>query len=199
MASTFGNADFVQNSYSQNWSRGFAGQLVSVSSLINITLETAATEEDIIMGRGVVEGVTQPQLPSSNVPFTAIAPFSVALPDPGSVAADLVGITYRPLITTTNIEVANVNFAGYRENDFAAIVPFGSRQQIYVDLPVGAAIAVKEAVYIAINATNDPDIPVGAFMNDSLGTTGLLLVPNALWWITKTTTADNTIGVINLL
>lgn len=201
MASTFGTANFAQDSYRQDWQSGFPGQLVSEAAQIGDLVKTYPNVENIAMGTGVVQAITQPTEASSSTPYRGIAPFSVTVPDVGTVAADLVGIAMRTLITTTNIQFNGNTVAGYAAKDKAAIVPFGSRALIYVQLPSTPprTITVNEAVYMAINPVNDPNIAVGEFMNDSAGTTGLLLVPNAVWWSTITTTADFNIGVINLL
>lgn len=199
MASTFGTAQFVQNTYTQDWQSGYPGQLVSVDSQISSLVKTYPVADNIPMGTGVVQAVVQPTEPTSSTPYRGIAPFSVTAPDPSAAPSDLVGIALRTLITTTNINFNGNTVAGYAAKDFAAIVPFGSRALIYVQLPNPVSIAVNDAVYIATNPTNDPNIGIGEFMNGSAGTTGLILVPNAVWWCTITTNADFNVGVINLL
>lgn len=199
MASTFGNQPFVQNSYTDNWTRGYPGQIVSAQTYLAAGLETYAAEEDIIMGRGVVQGEPQFQEASSSFPFVATAPFAVKNPTASTVAADLVGVAVRPYVTTTNLLDENdIQVAGYPAKDFAAILPFGSGQQIFVEMAVGLTVTVGQAVYIAIALPNDPTINIGEFTNDDAGTTGLLLVPNAVWWINKTATTNDTIGVIKI-
>ena len=199
MASTLSSLPFVQNTYTDNWTRLYPGQVVDAQTMFGVGLDTYANEEAIVMGRGVRIGVDQTQNTPSQIPFVATAPFSITNVAVGTTATDLIGVAVRPFVTTTNIDVNGVNQAGYPEKDFAAILPFGSRRTIGVRIPPGFTIAVNEDVYIALDATNDAgDIEVGEFANNSGGVTGLLLVPNAKWWINKTATTDDDIGVIKL-
>ncbi len=198
MASTLSGVPFVQNEYTDNWTRLFPGQIVDAQTMLGVGLDTYANESAIVMGRGVQIGVNQTQNTPSQIPFVATAPFSVDNVDPSTTAADLIGVAVRPFVATTNIDVAGVNQAGYPAKDFIAVLPFGSQRQIGVRIPAGFTITVNSDVYIAINPTNDPDIEVGEFSDDSAGTTGLLLVPNAKWWINKTATTNDDVGVIKL-
>ncbi len=198
MSSTFGNLVFAQNTYTDNWTRGFPGQVADMQTMIGFGLETYANEPEIVMGRGVVRGVSQFQDTPSDVPFVAVAPFSITNPDPGTVAADLVGVAVRPFLTTTNIDEGGTLLAGYPEKSFAAVLPFGSARSIFVRIAIGVDILVGENVFIAINGTNDANIAIGEFSNDAAGTTGMIQVPNAQWWINKTSTTDDTVGVIKL-
>lgn len=198
MSSTFGNLSFVQNTYTDNWTRGFPGQVSDMQTMIGFGLETYPNEVEIVMGRGVVRDVSQFQNTPSSTPFVSVAPFSVTNPDPSTVAADLVGVAVRPFLTTTNIDESGTFLAGYPEKGFVAVLPFGSAHTIFVRIPGGFEVVVGQAVYIAINGTNDAAISIGEFSTDFAGTTGLLLVPNAQWWINKTATPDDSVGVIKL-
>lgn len=199
MASTLGNLSVVQNTYVNNPSRGYAGQLVSVTAATTTIITTNSVTEDIPMGRGVVVGVQQFQEPSGNTPFTSTQPFSVSLPDAGSVAADLVGITVHQFITAQNVDDGSGSnqVAGYCARFKAAIVPFGSQLEVYVNIPDTFTVSQGDPVYIAIQVPNAAAIELGAFTNAADGG-NTLLVPNAQWWINKTATTDNTIGVIKL-
>lgn len=201
MASTNNGLPFVQQTYKDNWTRGYPGQVADAQTYLGEGLATFPAEDDIVMGRGVVQAVQQPQSPTDA--SVSSAPFSVTNPDSGTVAADLVGVAIRPNVTTTNIrqiagDTSSPFVAGYPAKDFVAVLPFGSNRQVIVYLIPGTTVAVGQPVYIAIDV-NTPLVPVGDFYNSDAGEpANFLLVPNAIWYTNTTSATDFTVATIKL-
>ena len=195
MSSTFGKRPFVQNTYTDNFTRGYAGQLVSEQDYISNVLETFATEAPLFMGRACAIGTIQTQ--DSNAPQVLTSPFTIITTQGVVSAANLVGVVIRPYITTTNlVNEQGDDWAGHNAKEQAAVLPFGSDKRVLVSLKAGLAAVYNAAVYVATDATNPDNINVGEF-----GVTagaGALLVPNAIWYETKTATVDDAIAVIRL-
>jgi hypothetical protein len=144
----------VQNSYPDAHVAGFPGQLADMRSVSRDPHCSYATETDVYVGRAVVKGAT------STDQFD-LRPFGVKAPLATSVAGDLVGIvgyTY-----AADLDAEGAAYVGAKA--LAAIIEPGQDVLVYVLLPENTTIAHGDAVYVAIDATNDADIPVGALAN----------------------------------
>jgi hypothetical protein len=192
MTSTFPSVNYVQTTFYDNIGRGYPGQLVNAISVYSDQIKSYPAETILFMGRAVAIGTAIDQS-STTLPSQFNAPYTVTNVDGVADNALILGVALRPLVPN-NFEFndAGNEEAAYRINDMAAVVLTGSKHQVWVKLPVGQTVASGDAVYTAVSSTNDPGIEVGEYSNDSAGTTGLLLVPNATWVETFTSVLENT-------
>ncbi len=195
-----GAAPFVQTVFPDQAGIGLPGTIYKPSYHSASEVKTfPAGDGPLFCGRAVVKGTN---IDYTNSEVLYASPFTVKEIVTGSVAADLVGVVVRPISGAGNFvdPQDSVEKAGFARLDKLPILIFGSKVEIIVrqDLGLGA-IDHGNAVYVAKDAVNDAGVKIGEFANDAGGTTGLLLVPNAIWFLKRTTTAIDPIGVIQLL
>lgn len=195
-----GASPFVQTVFPDQAGIGAPGTIYKPSYHSESEVKTyPAGDGPLFCGRVVVKGTT---IDYTNSEVLYASPFSVKEIVTGSVAADLVGVVVRPISGAGNFVDTqdSVEKAGFASLDKLPVLRLGSKVEIIVRQATAlGAIDHGDAVYVAKDAVNDAGVLVGEFANDTAGTTGLLLVPNAIWFLKRTTTAIDPIGVIQLL
>ena len=195
-----GASPFVQNVFPDQAGIGLPGTIYKPSYHSASEVKSfPAGEGPLFCGRAVVKG--------TNIDYTGsqtlyAAPFTVKLIETGSVSADIVGVVVRPISGAGNFldTQDSVEKAGFAKLDKLPVLRTGSKVEIIVRQATGlGAIDHGDAVYVAKDAVNDAGVNIGEFANDAGGTTGLILVTGAIWFLKKTSTASDPIGVIQLL
>lgn len=160
----------------------FAGQLADyASNTLAMAVRSFRTEDQIVLGRGVVKGTANEQ----GDPI--LTPYGVKTPVSGSVLADFVGIALLTEQTTSNVSNLPVTVRATTMNPVAEL---GSGAIVGAVVPAGITIAHKDPVYMSVSHAT---IPVGAFSNAA--DTGLIAITGATWYGAA---AAGTVGRIKL-
>lgn len=190
---------FVQASFNDQPGFGFPGQLESGMAYVNNVTERPSTETIVFCGRGVAEKTVQNF--DGNPPANT-APFTIAAVEAGTTVELLFGIVERPFTATQSFEdVDTISKAGFGAKNVVPVIPFGSKQRVLVvQDPILGAVTRRDPVYIMIDAANNFGLQLGEFANAAPATPAhALLVPNAIWYRSKTATASDPINTIILL
>lgn len=196
------SAPFVQNAYNDQYGLGFPGTIFSAQDAgTNNKVLGYSAEFTVFCGRGVVKRTAQN---FTNNDVANLQPFTIMPPTPTSVAGDLVGVVVRPYTVTQNhLDIALAKkIAGFGATDVAPILSFGSGQRIIVrqDALLGN-VTHGDPVYIAVDTANSLNLEFGEFANQAdVAPANTVLVPNAIWYLTKdTSTAVDDVNIIQLL
>ena len=190
---------FVQIGFNDQPGFGLPGQLESGQSYINSATRSYSTEATVFCGRGIVRETIQDF--SGDFPAN-IAPFTISVATPASIVPELVGVVNRPFTAMESFEDVDTIFkAGWAAKNVVTVVPFGSKQRVYVTQAVAlGAVIYGDPVYMMIDVANSFGLQIGEFANSDGGTPAhALLVPNAIWYRSKTATASDPINTIELL
>jgi len=197
-----GAQPFVQLNFTDQPGIGYPGQQYRASPVsASAVLSFPAGEGPVFCGRMVAIGTAIDY--SNNEAFNKV-PYSIRLLTSSDDATALVGVVTRPFQATQNFVDPDPNSgedkAGFGEKDQVPVVEVGSKEKIIVRQDPGlGAVTQGTAVYVAIedSTTNAAAISIGEFGNAA--GTGMLLVPNAIWYLTKTATSNDAVNVIQLL
>ena len=196
-----GASPFVQTVFPDQVGLGLPGTIYKPSyHSASETKSFPAGEGPMFCGRIAIRGTN---IDYTNSEGLYSSPFSIRPIVTGdTTAADFVGVVVRPISGAQNfVDTQDSDEkAGFGKLDKLPILKFGSKVEIIVRQSPGlGAIDHGAAVYVAKDAVNDALVKVGEFATNALGATGLVLVPNAIWFIKKTSTVSDPIGVIQLL
>ena len=151
--------NFVQGRYTDNFDRGFAGQIFNPNSIDGNAAFSYPASEDVYIGRAVAsEALQDPNNVASGV---AIKPVN-GISAPGQ----MVGI----VISDKQALVDSNGNAYIPAGKMATVMRLGRGGLIYVKVAV--SVAQDDAVYVATAAVNNASIAVGEFTN--ISGTGLL-------------------------
>ena len=172
----------VQTAVFDTFNALYAGQLADYGSNTLVDeVRNFRTETQVVFGRGVVKGTTNPQNDAVRTPFGVKTPLA------GSVLADFVGIAV--LIASSSSDASN-NAVTIRTETMIPVAELGSGAIIGAVVPAGITIVHGDPVYMSVSHAT---IPVGAFSNAA--DTGLIAITGATWYGAA---AAGTVGRIKL-
>lgn len=194
-----GASPYVQNTFNDQPGYGYPGQLAAMNQFYSPKVKSYSTEGQLFCGRAVRIKTIQ-NFTTNNV--QNVAPFTIDVLTTGLVAANIPGIVTRPFVGTQSYEDTDGAFkAGFGAKTVVPVIPFGSGEQIYVrQAPGVGAINYGDPVYVALSATNDYGLLLGEFGNaEDADDSNMLLIPNAVWVLKKSTsTTNDEINIIQL-
>jgi hypothetical protein len=196
-----GASPYVQVDFNDQPGYGYPGQLESMNQLYNPQTIGYSTEAQVFCGRAVRQKTVQ-NFSTNNV--QNVAPFTIDVVTTGILATAIPGVVTRPFVATQSYtDTDGVYKAGFGAKTVVPVIPFGSKARVYVrQAPGVGAIAYGDPVYVALSASNDFGLFVGEFGNalDADDEDGfMLLIPNAIWLLQKTTsTTNDEINIIQL-
>ena len=194
-----GAVDFVQSSFPDQTGQGSPGQIwQGDQATYNRVVRTYSNEGVVFCGRAVVKATVQD---FSTLPPSTQQPFTVELVSDSSVVADLVGIVARPFTATQNfVDLDTIAKAGFGDKNVAPVLDFASKHLIIVrqDNSIGDVVHAQP-VFVMIDSANSFGLSLGEFSNAiTANPAHSLLVPNAIWYFSKTT-RDNALDPINVI
>lgn len=196
-----GASPYVQLDFNDQPGYGYPGQLASANQFYNPKVMGYSAEAQVFCGRAVLQKTIQ-NFTTNNV--QNVAPFTIDVVSTGVSASDLAGIVTRPFVGTQSYTDTDGEYkAGFGAKVVVPVLPFGSGERIYVrQAPGVGAINYGDPVYVALSTSNDYGLLLGEFGNslDAVTNDGyMLLIPNAIWVLKKSTsTTNDEINIIEL-
>ncbi|MPW31949.1 hypothetical protein F9L16_23630 [Agarivorans sp. B2Z047] len=150
--------DFIQDQVYDTFGALYPGQIADFGSAQNENVRTYVNETRVVPAEGVVKG---DPYDISDPSYAHIrSPYPVKAAESGSVDADFVGMVVR----TQSFIIDDETNTTYRPaKQLITIAERGSGMIIGANTPV--AIAHGDPVFMSIDETQAPSLPVGSFTN----------------------------------
>ena len=193
--SAFGTRPAVQTSYFNSPTRLFAGELAESKATYSQEVRSFNAESALVCGDVCLKGTINTTLTDGySAPASPFGVKAIATDDTVG-ASDFYGIVVRNATVVENVDDASGNLAaGFRDNTMATIAEKGSKVIIGVKTKPAAYVEGGQ-VYVVNNATT-ASLPLGTFVE--AGGDGIISLPGATYYESKTTITDNTVIRIKL-
>ncbi len=198
------SSPYVQLDYPDFHGAGYPGQYFQMTDAWNNVIKSypvgSGTNDDafIFCGRMIMQDIAQSDATAGlEGTLPTNAPFSVrALTATDTTASEYLGVVLRSFVgNVNNADEDGQRKAGFPEKTIAPIVPLGKGVILLVRQAAGLSVTYGDTVYVATDTiVGPPNYFPGEFAKAA--GTNLVLVPNAIWYTTKTATDIDQIGAI---